>query len=1316
MTADLSNLVVEILHNRGDDKHPDWSVGSGFFVGTSLVLTAFHNVDGQGELLVRVHGKEEHPAIVSLQGDNDMDLAVLEVSDVAVDVPPLRYGVVDRSVPAVVERCWAIGFPRFKERVHDPKPLRLSAQVDGEIPTGENLDQPLLTLRVRNSPRPLPSGSVRESEWEGMSGATVFSGDNLLVGVITEHHLPEGESALTAVPITAIDQLPQAEATKWWKLLGVGHQALVRLPVEAPSSLTLSTHPESYIPIPRNPLFQPRPEEFEHLERLLLESRKENSPPRLGLVGMGGVGKSQLAIQLAYRFQKRFPAGIFWTAATGISLSDWQDHFAELSLRTEYLPSNDDLTNPKNVVGRARHFCRYLAEHTDALLILDNVEDPNLVLSFLPDLAGKEPACAILYTSRNTLPPPGITPYLVELLPEDAALRLLLETTRSKLLAKVLANHQDEEADAARFICQKMGYLPLALVHLRGLLVRDQTITLVRLAEVLEQRGALDLAKTRQGDAAPLFETFRLSWERIQQESAQRLFKLACFFPEATPIPRWLLGLAAGFGESGDIFEPLGQALSQLQDLSLIEELSSDQIRVHPLVREFGLHLLAVDTERLHLLSEAGKGLLAEFADMNKLEMRALVKGYWGCLSDVQEAVRYARILQIQSLDLLEHVASSLASESSLLGSGDLWPNKIPGLFYQQLANHATEEGISLLGRAEPARWLKRIGQIGAENHPFQHELQLPHRSAVTSVAFSPDGRSVLTGCQDGRAYLWNLESEQAQRQFKGHRGSIERVAFSFDGRLIVISSGETARIWDVMSGQTLQVLRDHTGIYSVAFSHDGKRVATTSINTARVWDIASGDTIARLPDRTATRGASEIVFLQNAQEVATCTLEGIVRLWNIESQQVVAEWDLQNYSDKALSLSSDGRYLMVGAWNYVYRLDVQRRKGERPTQISLTLPEDSFIPRPITFSPSGAYIAIAVDVFETPVVEIWKWQTEELWCAYKSPGSSLTFSPDDTQLATSSGHSVRIWTLPSTPRPGSLTPDSWSMYISQNGRRLVTISYNSQVQIWDIATGGLLKRLHLDTKSYLPGWVAAISSNGEQIALVTYTSTRILLWDVERNRAQMELVDPDPHQVNSLAFSPDGRMVAAGLSTGAVRIWNLRTQQIIATLPEQLYPVMYPIIDVAFSPDGSRIFARFTDGTAMIWDAIHYIRLAVFPGKVMYLSVSPNGKGVATWGDDRIELWSERDGVRLGVIRKYTKRIERICFSPDNRFLAASNVESRLMLWKVEQPEHALLLGIYSAHRHIDVIHWQDSQHLVLVGRGEHPYIYRLELAGAWE
>jgi hypothetical protein len=91
---DLAKVVVEVLHNRGGERSPHWSLGSGFVVGERLVLTAAHNV-GDGEVLVRLHGTQEYPATVRIRGDEDtLDIAVLEVNG-PVEGPRLRYALID---------------------------------------------------------------------------------------------------------------------------------------------------------------------------------------------------------------------------------------------------------------------------------------------------------------------------------------------------------------------------------------------------------------------------------------------------------------------------------------------------------------------------------------------------------------------------------------------------------------------------------------------------------------------------------------------------------------------------------------------------------------------------------------------------------------------------------------------------------------------------------------------------------------------------------------------------------------------------------------------------------------------------------------------------------------------------------------------------------------------------------------------------------------------------------------------------------------------------------------------------------------------
>src|SRR5579859_6219887 len=105
------------------------------------------------------------------------------------------------------------------------------------------------------------------------------------------------------------------------------------------------------------------------------------------------------------------------------------------------------------------------------------------------------------------------------------------------------------------------------------------------------------------------------------------------------------------------------------------------------------------------------------------------------------------------------------------------------------------------------------------------------HTDIVLSVAFSPDGKTILTGSYDHIAILWDVASGNRLRVFSGHTGPVQSVAFAPDGKTILTGSADHAAIlWDVASGNQLRVFSGHIdAVQSVAFAPDGKTILTGS-------------------------------------------------------------------------------------------------------------------------------------------------------------------------------------------------------------------------------------------------------------------------------------------------------------------------------------------------------------------------------------------------------------------------------------------------------------------------------------------------------
>lgn len=127
-----------------------------------------------------------------------------------------------------------------------------------------------------------------------------------------------------------------------------------------------------------------------------------------------------------------------------------------------------------------------------------------------------------------------------------------------------------------------------------------------------------------------------------------------------------------------------------------------------------------------------------------------------------------------------------------------------------------------------------------ADDQTVQPLLTLEgHSGWVRSAAYSPDGQHILTASDDGTVRVWDAQTGRPVRSLEGHTGRVWSAINSPDGQHIVTASDDgTARIWDVWTGQPLRVLEGHTDqVWSAAYSPDGQYIVTGSADlTARIW------------------------------------------------------------------------------------------------------------------------------------------------------------------------------------------------------------------------------------------------------------------------------------------------------------------------------------------------------------------------------------------------------------------------------------------------------------------------------------------------
>jgi tetratricopeptide (TPR) repeat protein len=321
------------------------------------------------------------------------------------------------------------------------------------------------------------------------------------------------------------------------------------------------------LPISGVAKFVGRETELNTLHKKLQQSSRLNIA---AIKGMGGIGKSELALQYAYRHRDlgSYPGGLCWLDLRSGDLGGQIVKFASNQLQLtipDGLDSSDQLA-----------YCwgHWPGQPGEALLVYDNAGEYGEVKPFLPPA---DPRFRVLITSRNRMG-----------LPVETLEILVLDETASLELLGVLAGKErvENQLTEARELCRRLGYLPLAIELVGRYLAADPDLTITEMLRRLEQKGlsVQALAETEQGMTGKLGvkAAFELSWQSLN-EKGQELGYVLSLFAEA-PIP-WKL-VEECLPES-DTEELEGVRNKQLSGLSLLERLAQGIYQLHPLIREY---------------------------------------------------------------------------------------------------------------------------------------------------------------------------------------------------------------------------------------------------------------------------------------------------------------------------------------------------------------------------------------------------------------------------------------------------------------------------------------------------------------------------------------------------------------------------------------------------------------------------------------------------------------------------------------------------------------------------------------------------------
>jgi WD40 repeat protein len=445
------------------------------------------------------------------------------------------------------------------------------------------------------------------------------------------------------------------------------------------------------------------------------------------------------------------------------------------------------------------------------------------------------------------------------------------------------------------------------------------------------------------------------------------------------------------------------------------------------------------------------------------------------------------------------------------------------------------------------------------------------HKAKVESVAFAPDGKTLVSSSRDQTIRLWDVAKREAVRRIDVS-GCL--VAMSPDGKKLASGGGwaETIQFLDQDTGEKLSETKGGgLGLESLSFSPGGKTLAGTGgARAIRLWDVKTGEETPRFAGHW--NGVTAVAFSPDGKTLASQGGDSTVRMWEASSAKLRCTFSCVHLRSTGrppsictLAFTPDGGKL-VGLGNYDQRSD------------------NAFL---VWDASGGERIA----AFPTVKREFLRAFDVSVW------PSSVSVAPDGDTAVVADNFGLSFWSLKSrnktkefvlrppsnvTTRDMATDVESCAVF-SPDGRTLAAFSpVDHLVRLWDSKAGLVIREIPTEKSDFN---CLSFSPDGQLLAGCGPAPAHV--WETASGALLGKFGDQKPDGVRCVAWAPDGRRLAAA-TKASVDVWDVLTGEELSKRGDKPLFVGHlgAVLCVAWSPDGKTIASGSEDTTILMWDA----------------------------------------------------------------------------------------------------------------------------------